>query len=181
MGSRSKTPRRTLSGAHPGALAGNKKGGHLSVRAHNDKRVTVLLFAGSDMEIIFYDSEPVVFRRKSHVYHNRDMKNDYGAPIAKTVVPLGVSYGRGLPSDEFRLRIIDNLIICLKRTMAPHDIVAESSDLGSLISKTLEMLFKLANSTTEDADVLKEEILDARMRLFTRYVGLDKRRTQPNE
>lgn len=148
----------------------------------NNEHATALLFAGGKMEIVFYDTEPVAFRRKEHVYFNRDLLGYYGAPLARSVVySLSENDGTGLADEEFRLRLIDNLIIGLKRTMAPHDVVAESSQFSSAISKALDELLGIANSTTEDADAVRERVLDARMRLFTRMMGLDKRRKPDGE
>jgi hypothetical protein len=179
MGSRSKNPR-TLTGVPYEALSHGKKNGHFTVKKVFESG-TALLFAGGDLEIVFYDSLPVIFRRRGHTYFNKELRDSYGKPLADEVIHYGARRGRGLPASEFGLRLIDNMIIALKRTMAPHDIVAESSELTGIISKTLQELFDIANTDTEDAETVKEKVLDARMRLFTRLMGLDSRRKPAEE
>ena len=127
-----------------------------------------------DFEIAFANGEAVAFRRKKVKYRDKD------ADYFGFSLPRSESY-KGVSGEVFRQALFDNMLIALRRVIAPHDIVAEASEMGGAISKALEELEKVAATTTDDPDQVREAVLDVRMRLFSRYVGLDKRRKQPED
>jgi len=177
MGSRLKIGKntRTISGVPRKALQGSPQFARFVIRSMDalGRSQDIVMLMCDDFEIAFDYGEAVAFRRKAAKYR------DAGARFVSAALP-DKGY-KPIATEVFRRMLFDNMLIALRRVMAPHDIVAESSELGGAIAKTLDELGKIAEETTDDPMELKEAVLAARMRLFSRYVGLDKRRRKPED
>ena len=176
MGSRSKQSTKTLSGLPVEVLRGTRKHARFIIKTKADNFSAVVVLLNDDFEIAFECGEAVAFRRKKVRYCDQHA-NPHGYSLASH---FDEPY-KPVPREQFRTLLFDNMLIALRRVMASHDIVAEASELGGVISKALEELEKVATTTTDDPDQVREAVLDVRMRLFSRYVGLDKRRRTPED